>query len=194
MPSQPFEQPADPTRRALLGSAGSLALVLAMRRAWTAEAQQQASVDPRYALADRLCDLVIPSTDTPGGAAVHAATFVLLALDHHLNDLDSATFERVRAELQRVSGGKFLGSSAAQQSQWLAQFDARAFALRNPPDDSAEKAWLTLKPALVAGYYSTEAGASVELVYEPVPDSERKNFTLTSDYRARSNQGFGGSL
>ena len=50
-----------------------------------------------------------------------------------------------------------------------------------------------MKSAIIAGYYTSQIGASQELVYEPVPGSDA-NIELTPDYRSRSNEGFGGSL
>jgi hypothetical protein len=51
-----------------------------------------------------------------------------------------------------------------------------------------------LKPAIIAGYYTSQIGASQELVYEPVPGPRRANFVLTAEYRSRSNEDFGGTL
>jgi len=54
-------------------------------------------------------------------------------------------------------------------------------------------AWRRIKAAIVAGYYTSEAGASHELVYEPVP-GHGGNITMDATYRARSNEGFGGRI
>jgi len=199
-------------RRDLLGGAVA-ALVCLMAQAEPRSLAERSSADPRFSLADRLCDLVIPPTDTPGGSKAGAAAFVLLAIDHSMNALDGASWNAVRDALQVAAGTDFLRLERARQSELLEALDARAFGPVPPistpstamPSTAtpstltasnrvAELAWQRLKPAIIAGYYTSQIGASQELVYEPVPGPQRRNFTLTPDYRARSNEGFGGAL
>jgi len=178
-----------------MGGAVAALVGLMVARLPAVRAAQPPGRDPRYALVERLCDLVIPQTDTPGGAGTDAAQFVLLAIDHGMNGLDASSLELVSHALQAAAGGDFLNLPPMQQSRLLEALDARAFA-RAPTavPGSPEMAWRSLKPALVAGYYTSEIGASRELVYEPVPGPERGNFVLTPDYRSRSNEDFGGTL
>jgi len=157
-------------------------------------AVERAANDARTPLVERLCDLVIPPTDTPGAAAAGAGAFVLLAIDHGVAGLDGSMLSRISDALDAAAGGPFLQAAATRQEAVLTDLDSRAFSSQQPAAGSPELAWRTLKPAIVAGYYTSEAGASRELVYEPVPDSERSNFKLSPDFRARSNEGFGGSL
>jgi glucoside 3-dehydrogenase (cytochrome c) hitch-hiker subunit len=154
-------------------------------------ARARAATDPRTPLVDRLCDLVIPPTDTPGAAEAGAGAFVLLAIDHRVANLDATVLSRVEAALDGAAGGSFLQTAPARQEALLTKLDQKSFT-QLLTEGSPEQAWRLLKPAIVAGYYTSEIGASRELVYEPVPDSERSNFKLTPDYRARSNEGFGG--
>jgi len=206
------EPPSELSRRRMLGGAVGMLVALMVRGAPLARAAQQ---DPRLALANRLCDLVIPETDTPGGSKAGAGAFVLLAIDHRMNALDDAAWLAVREHLDAAAGGDFLKLPLERQSHLLESLDSRAFAQPQSPPPSpaspspttlisaapgassagaAELAWQRLKPAIIAGYYTSQIGASQELVYEPVPGPERRNFTLTADYRARSNEGFGGAL
>jgi hypothetical protein len=136
---------------------------------------------------------VIPPTDTPGAAEAGAGTFALLAIDHRVAGLDDTVLSRVSGALDAAAGGSFLQAAPARQATLLTELDQQAFA-QQPEDASAQQAWRALKPAIVAGYYTSQIGASRELVYEPVPDSERSNFKLTPDFRARSNEGFGGEI
>jgi hypothetical protein len=186
--------PTQLSRRAALGGAAAAFVSLMLAQPTAARAAQQRR-DPRYAFTRRLCELVIPATDTPGAGQAAAAEFVLLAIDHGMNDLDARSLDLVRESLQSAPGGNFLDLAPARQSQLLEALDARAFArspavLRGTP----EFAWQRLKPAIIAGYYTSEIGASRELVYEPVPGPDRANFVLTADYRSRSNEDFGGTL
>jgi len=156
-------------------------------------AQARAATDSRTPMVDRLCDLVIPQTDTPGAAAAGAGAFVLLAVDHGVSGLDAAVLSRIATALDAAAGGSFLQAAPARQESLLVELDQKAFS-QQPAAGSAEQTWRALKPAIVAAYYTTEVGASRELVFEPVPDSTRSNFKLTPEYRARSNEGFGGGF
>lgn len=170
-----------------------LALMPGTTLAAAEAALAKADVDPRRPTLDLLCDLVIPPTDTPGGAEAGAAVFALLALDHGVGGLRPQVLDTVMAGLDTAAGASFASLPRARAEQVLTAFDAAAFTSREN-DGSPAAAWRALKPALVVGYYSTEVGASQELVYEPVPGPDRSNFKLTPAYRARSNEGFGGSL
>ena len=190
---QGFEASELLSRRELLQGAAAVVLAAAAAPAATA-ATARALGDPRFPVLERLCDLVIPPTATPGGKGAGAAEFVLLALDHHMDGLDDSTLQRVREHLDVVARRPFLELPREQQQQVLAALDVRAFQSQAPAQGSPEQAWRLLKPAIVAGYKSSEIGASRELVFEPGPETARTNFTLTPDYRSRSNEGFGGSL
>jgi hypothetical protein len=183
---------SDISRRGVLKGA-LLALLPGLPLAAAEQAWAATEKDPRRPVVDYLCDLVIPRTDTPGGAEAGAGAFVLLALDHGVGGLQPSVLETVVRALDTEAGAPFVSVPQARAEQLLAAFDAAAFRSREN-DGSPAAAWRALKPALVVGYYSTEAGASQELVFEPVPGPERRNFKLTPEYRARSNEGFGGSL
>lgn len=180
------------SRRNLLKGA-LLALLPGLPLAVAEQAWAATATDSRRPVVDLLCDLVIPPTDTPGGAAAGAGAFVLLALDHGVGGLQPGVLDTVARALDSAGGAPFLSLPRAKAEQLLVEFDAAAFHTREN-DGSPAAAWRALKPALVVGYYATEVGASQELVYEPVPGPERRNFKLTPDYRARSNEGLGGSL
>ena len=152
----------------------------------------RAAADPRYAFADRVSDLVITGTDTPGASDAKVAGFVLLAFDHQMGGFTPILLERVRENLDGSAPGSFLGAPRDHQSRLLEELDTTAFGAP-PAPGSAGEAWRHMKSAIIAGYYTSQIGASQELVYEPVPGSDA-NIELTPDYRSRSNEGFGGSL
>ena len=183
-------------RRQALGVGAAALAGLLVDAAWFAEARAQHTVlksDPRYALADRLSDLTIPATDTPGASAAGVAAFVLLVLDKGMSDLNAGMLESVKVALNTSAGGEFLRLPAERQVTLLAALDQRAYAGERPPRESAEFAWRRIKAAIVAGYYTREIGAAKELVYEPVPGGF-KSFKLTADFRVRSNDALGGVL
>ncbi|MBC2666703.1 gluconate 2-dehydrogenase subunit 3 family protein [Novosphingobium flavum] len=181
-------------RRALLGAAGALA-VLMMQPGWIAVARAQEGAtrrDPRFAFADRLCDLTIPATDTPGASAAGVPAFVLMALDEGMHGLKPEMLDRVMARLDGDAQGMFLGKSVNVQLNLLTGLDRAAYASRPADPLGAEAAWRRIKSAIVAGYYASEVGASQELVYEPAAGTS-ENIVMPADYRARSNEGHGGA-
>jgi hypothetical protein len=121
------------------------------------------------ALLERLCDLVIPDTDTPGARAAGVPAFVALALQHGLADATPADRPTLQQRLDKEASGAFLALDAARQQTVLAALDAASFA-RDPAAAAAgEPAWARIKKLIVMGYYTSEAGATQELQYNLVP-------------------------
>ncbi|HXI75611.1 MAG TPA: gluconate 2-dehydrogenase subunit 3 family protein, partial [Steroidobacteraceae bacterium] len=120
------------------------------------------------------------------------ADFVLLGFDHKLGPLEPILFDRVRGALDGAAGGQFLRRPRTQQFALLADLDRRSYA-GTPAKGSPESAWPLFKTAILAGYYTSEIGASKELVFDPVPGS-RENFTLTDEFRMPSNLTIAASL
>jgi hypothetical protein len=133
----------------------------------------------------RVCDILIPATDTPGAADVETPDFVVLALNHGLDGTGepagSSTpsgspakgeaspqglfvLDAFLDDLDRAARGDFLGVPAEQQVAALTAVDSAAFA---PGGEMA--AWHKIKDLILTGYYTSEAGASKELQYELVP-------------------------
>ncbi|SLK12790.1 Gluconate 2-dehydrogenase subunit 3 [Novosphingobium mathurense] len=92
--------------------------------------------------------------------------------------------------LDDVGGRRFLSQTTDKQTECLIKLDKSAFQDDSLPKKAGERAWSEIKPLIVASYYSSEVGASKELVYDPVP-GKFENITLTDDYRAQSNEGHG---
>ena len=134
-------------------------------------------------LLDRLCDLVIPDTDTPGARAAGVPAFVALAMQHALADATPADRLALQQRLDKAAGGAFLALDAAHQHAVLAPLDAATFA-RNPAAAAGgEGAWRPLKALIVMGYYSSEVGGAQELQYELVPGPS--TLTCLSNSHAR---------
>jgi len=185
----------DLDRRDFLGAAAGAIAAMMLQPGWIASARAQAPAlksDPRFAFIDRVSELTIPTTDTRGASAAGVPVFVLLALDQRVNGLDPGLLSTLQLQFDESAGGNFLAKSDAEQLKILADLDAAAYAGPAEPGTPAF-AWRRIKAAIIAGYYTSETGGSKELVYEPVP-AVSKNIALTPDYRARSNDGFGGGL
>ncbi|MDG3441201.1 gluconate 2-dehydrogenase subunit 3 family protein [Nitrospirillum amazonense] len=154
------------------------------------------------ALLDRVADLTIPDSDTPGALAVGVPAFVTLALAHGLEGAgapvpaarftggaapDGATvLDWLTFELDLKTGGAFLSAAPAAQMRALTALDSAAYASGGPPGGDASP-WRLLKGLIVTGYYTSEAGASQELQYDLVPGHWDPDVPVGPHARAWSN-------
>ncbi|MDI1296705.1 MAG: gluconate 2-dehydrogenase subunit 3 family protein [bacterium] len=160
------------------------------------------SVDAgQRALAERLCDLVIPATDTPGALAAQVPDFLLLALRHGLAGTHAMPagpyaldrpiaspqptgldyLDGVGRQLDAMGRGDFMASPPARQFALLARLDAEAFSAGHEGD-----AWHKIKDLILTGYYTSEIGGSQELRYELVPGRWDPDIPITPTTRAFS--------
>jgi hypothetical protein len=126
----------------------------------------------RFALVERIVDLMIPETDTPGATAAGVHYFIDLMLDEWASADRQRRFRNgVDGLAARLSPGDrdFLAVSTDEQLVRLKALDKAAFTENGDGDFFRE-----FKRLALFGYYSSEAGATVELQYE----------ALTPDYKA----------
>jgi hypothetical protein len=121
------------------------------------------------ALTGVLAELIIPQTDTPGALAVGAHRTV----DHLLavcalppaQAAFRAGLARIDTVAQQQTGKRFTALPAARQTALLHALDSGA-----APFDAADARFFRqLKGYVAFAYYTSEAGASRELAYLPVP-------------------------
>ena len=137
------------------------------------------------AVARQVAQVLIPRTETPGGADVGADKFLISALAHGLDGtrgpdaggvVQGATVRYRRSDgsldhlawlernLDDRSTGDFLAAPLARQQAALAMIDGAAFA-----GHRSTGPWPKIKGLLLTGYYTSEPGGSKELNYELVP-------------------------
>jgi hypothetical protein len=150
-------------------------------------------VDGRLRSVEALAEAVIPETDTPGASAARVHEFIDVMLtdfypvDERARLLDGLA--EVEAEARARFGSEDLVElSAADLETLVAELDAAAYpgASADPAaaDADAEAAteaqragtggrppfWRTFKELVVAGYYTSEIGQTVELRLMPFGD------------------------
>jgi hypothetical protein len=135
------------------------------------------------ALTGVLAELIIPRTDTPGALAVNAHHTV----DHLLKVCTPVPAQAAfRAGLARIDtvareqhGKPFTALPPARQTALLHAIDAGAapFTL----DD--QRFFRQLKGYVAFAYYTSEAGASRELAYLPVPGGFKGSVKVTKSTR-----------
>ncbi|MEA1651162.1 gluconate 2-dehydrogenase subunit 3 family protein [Nitrospirillum sp. BR 11164] len=183
---------------AAVGAALTPAALWAQVKTGTDAPAAKALAPSQRALLDRVADLTIPDSDTPGALAVGVPAFVTLALAHGLEGAgapvpaarftggagpaDATVLDWLMFELDLKAGGAFLAAAPAVQLQALTALDGAAYA----PGGQASP-WRLLKGLIVTGYYTSEAGASQELQYELVPGHWDPDVPVGPHGRAWSN-------
>lgn len=125
--------------------------------------------EDQFALVESIVDVLIPETDTPGalGAGVHY--FLDLMLTEWASPERQARFRAGMSDLEARLGADFVAAPADEQLARLAAVDEAAHA-----EDAGDDFFREFKRIALFGYYSSEAGATIELQYE----------ALTPEYKA----------
>ena len=140
-----------PTRRdALLAIAALPALPLAAQTAATPHFFS----DSDFAVLARLCDLIIPRTNTPGAAEAGVPLLIDAVAMHHA-ELGAT----LRGGIADLGGAKFLALGADEQNAEMRRISESA----NAPDQAFFRA---LKDQVIDAYYSTREGLATELGYQ----------------------------
>lgn len=173
-------------RRTLQGLAALLCTVGVSRWAQTAAPVKSAhffSAD-ELTFMDVLADSLIPATDTPGAKeAGVAASFDALMLgwaSTRRRTTIRQTTVRLRRNLDARIGQSFVRATPAQRHAALVAIDADAYGAQA----ARYKDYRAIKVLLVRLYYATQAGATIELRYDPVPGLYDGNVPLAEIGRA----------
>lgn len=130
-----------------------------------------------------LADMLIPRTDTPSASEAGVSAFIDLVLtewydaperDHFLEGLAA-----VDSQSQSLFNKKFVDCSTQQKGQLLTQLGAKMLNSSLPrrrrrssqrlPRPS-ENFYADFRRLALTAYYTSEAGATQELHYEPIPE------------------------
>ncbi|MBL8300974.1 MAG: gluconate 2-dehydrogenase subunit 3 family protein [Rhodanobacteraceae bacterium] len=142
--------------------------------------------DPRTALVEQLAEMIIPQTDTPGAIETGTPAFVLHFMRICATTQEREKFDRGLAKLEAVAktqqAGPFTTLTSEARTALLHKLDRG-----QTPFDAADKAFFSLlKSAVLLGYYTSEAGATQELAFLPVPGAYRGNFPFAQVGKAWS--------
>lgn len=135
------------------------------------------------ALTGLLVELIIPQTDTPGARAVDAHRTISHLLRACAPKSEQAQFVAGLARLDgaaRAEGGKrFVLLTSARQIALLHAIDAG----QAPFNGEDQRFFGQLKSYTALAYYTSEAGATRELAYLPVPGGFKGDFPLNKNAR-----------
>lgn len=158
----------------LVASAGALATVTPVfAQTWSPQA-----LTPAQARAlDAYAEVLIPTTDTPGGRAAGVPQFIDRALANFCGRDDAAAIRSALDRLDQDStsayGAPFATLTAGQQTALMIKWDAES-----------SRALALLKEYATVGYFTSEPGARQALRYDAVPGAYRGNVPLREIGRA----------
>lgn len=171
-----------------LVSADTLAGVVGVAREPGGPVRQgQVLSEAQMRLLRELVEVIIPQTDTPGAAATDTHGFIDDQLTHCGSRDEAGQFigelDRLAEVVRQHWRTNFADLSAVDKHAAMNSISRNESPFEQFPDDFFSR----LKALTVLGYYSSEAGASEELVFLPVPGGYRSDFKVSeNDGRAFS--------
>lgn len=129
------------------------------------------------ALLDEIAETIIPRTDTPGAKDAQVGAFMALFVSDCYTAEDQAAFRAGLLELEQRAGGRFLDLEPAARARLLATLDGEAAAkargawvARDGSGSQGGVHWFTMiKQLVIFSFFTSEAGATQVLRYDPVP-------------------------
>jgi gluconate 2-dehydrogenase gamma chain len=135
----------------------------------------------QFALLEQVCEVIIPSTDTPGAIAAGVPAFVRQMIAEWATPASGAQIAEVLEGIEQLAwsrfGAAFLELLPDRRLEVVAAFDEERVARQDP-------AYAKFKYLVLVGYYQSEIGATQELRYELVPGAWRSCVPLSEIGRA----------
>jgi hypothetical protein len=153
----------------LLG--GAVALSRFARRSSEGSVASGPALDAeQFALLERIVDVMIPATDTPGALAAGVPAFIRQMLTEWASAASRADIARVLENLEKHAwakfGAAFVELQPERRHEVVRSFDEEHVSRQDP-------AYGKFKYLVLAGYYQSEIGATQELRYELIPGTWR---------------------
>ena len=177
----------------LLGATGAATLMAGNAQAVAAAYQRRESAPIRAGkvfsahammVLEKVCELVIPATDTPSAADLDVHGFIDNQLFHCHREVEHAQAKFALEQIERAA-------QASQQVDFLACTLDRQLALLNavdrgqvPFDQGATNGFLLLKGLIVFGYFTSEVGATRALRYQAIPGGYKGSIPYKSGDRS----------
>ena len=139
----------------------------------------------QLAMLEKVADLIIPETDSPGALAAGVPAFISQVLTEWASPQTRRSFrttlDQIRQQFVRNFGPAFMEGPKRKQLNLLKFLDQQAYA-----PHSRDGGFRRLKSLVIFSFYTSEQGASRELRYDRVPGSYSGCLELASDDRAWS--------
>jgi hypothetical protein len=168
----------------LMGGAVSAPAILGILNGCTAKPDANGSVnwkpvfldEKQGALVAEIAEIMIPRTDTPGAKDVGIPAFIDLILKDAYPKEDQERFiaglEEFDAQTQTRHGRRFMQLDPTQRQAWVQTVnDTAAAAERSHTGNEwlPRPFFMMTKELTLLGYFTSQAGATKVLQYDPVP-------------------------
>jgi gluconate 2-dehydrogenase gamma chain len=135
----------------------------------------------QFALLEQVCEVMIPTTDTPGAIVAGVPAFVRQMIEEWGSAQSRAEITGVLHDIESLAwsrfGAAFLELLPRRRLEVIAGFDEERVGRLDP-------AYGKFKYLVLAGYYQSEIGATQELRFELVPGAWRSCVPLAEIGRA----------
>lgn len=173
-------------RRAMLLGAvllvgGAAALTRFARKPGVVSAPGPSLSAEHFALLEQVCEVIIPTTDTPGAIVAGVPVFVRQMVEEWASDASRAEVSGVLEAVEKLAWGRFGAAfvelAPERRFEVITDFDTQSMARKDP-------AYRKFKHLVLIGYYQSEVGATQELRFELVPGAWRSCVPLSEIGRA----------
>ena len=190
-------------RKALQGAASLIGGTIAVAQLGTLASRAalaQAESSPpqffdqaQFSLVERAVDLIIPETDTPGAHVAGVHHFIDLMLAEWASPVRRARYRQglqsIDARARADAGGDFVSIPAAEQLSVLQALDQEAHVA-----GTLDTFFRDFKKLVLFAYYTSEAGATEELRFDPIPGDYEPCVPIEDPQRAWFWLGYGYGL
>ena len=157
------------------GSALAVQLVPFAIRAAAAAAENAAPVffsSEQLPAIESMAELIIPETDTPGAIGAGVPHFIDLMIAEWASETRQSRYrqglQEIDSRARQFGAGNYLSAAPGDRLDLLQTLDREAHA-----DEAAYTFFGEFKQMVLFAYYSSEAGATLELQYEALPGGYR---------------------
>lgn len=144
----------------------------------------QAVPATRLALLAEMADTIIPETDTPGAKATKTEEFIVVVVEACLSpeqrDFFWQSLDIIEQQCMTINGRSYLDCTQDERHKLMRQLEAAA---KNA--SPGQPAFFTLlKSMTLHGYFTSEAGATLALNYDPIPGKWIADMPIDGDTKA----------
>lgn len=171
--------------------AGALAFINVSKipNAYSKESHRILKENMHFEFLSSICELILPTSESKGASEPETIAFVIKAFRSEIGPFKYKQIGILKEKLE-INGVSFENLKKKGQVELLTEIDKSAYSPNSSKLTNVDLAWISLKCAVIAGYYTGKIGASEELKYDPVPGNFY-NFELENDYVQTSNNAFG---
>jgi glucoside 3-dehydrogenase (cytochrome c) hitch-hiker subunit len=154
----------------------------------TQRAQVAFFTDAQREAMTAFCDLIIPTTDTPGSVEIGGVEYIELIVSEWYDDEEQGRFMRGLAHLdehtQAVAGTPFAQADETRQVAILTGLEAEGRMLTEADPDADESFFHQARGLVLHGYYTSEVGMKDEQMFVERPGFYEGDVPLVEITRA----------